>query len=68
MNDLIAAEEAKRDRHLDPAERWRLIQSAIAWAESQQTVGRNTKEACLANQARLLAGMKAAAARGATEL
>ncbi|HUE70571.1 MAG TPA: hypothetical protein VMP01_06745 [Pirellulaceae bacterium] len=58
INNLVAAEEAKRNRHLDPAERWRLIQAAIDWADSQQTVRRSTKEACLANQARLLAGMK----------
>lgn len=60
MNELIAAEEAKRERRLDPAERWRLIQSAIAWAESQQTVRRSTKESCLANQARLLARLRVA--------
>jgi hypothetical protein len=27
-------EEAKRDRNYDPVERWRHIQSAIAWAEA----------------------------------
>jgi hypothetical protein len=57
LSALIASEEAKRNRHLDPVERWRLIQAAIEWAQSQQTVRRNTKEACLANQARLLAGI-----------
>jgi hypothetical protein len=60
MNRLVAAEAAKRDRHLDAAERWQLVQAAIAWAELQQTVRRNTKEACLANQARILARRKAA--------
>ena len=63
MSEVIAAEEAKRNRHLDPAERWRLIQAAIEWAQSQQTVRRNTKEACLANQARLLATARTAMAR-----
>lgn len=60
MTHLVAVEAAKRDRHLDAAERWRLVQAAIAWAETQQTVRRNTKEACLANQARILARRKAA--------
>jgi hypothetical protein len=37
MNPLSAqkeSEEAKRDRHYSPAERWRHIQEAIAWAEA----------------------------------
>ncbi len=52
MNDLFQQEEAKRDRHLDARERWRLILDAISWAESQSTVQRNTPQRCLAEQAR----------------
>ena len=41
---LLAAEEAKRNAAWSPAERWRVIQETITWAEQQQTVRRNTKE------------------------
>jgi len=30
-----------------PVVRWRVIQEMIAWADSQATVGRNTRERCL---------------------
>ncbi len=33
MNDLKKAEELKRERASDPAERWRQIQRMITWAE-----------------------------------
>jgi hypothetical protein len=45
FRELIKAEEAKRDRHMDPAERWQLIQETITWAET--FVRRNTREKCL---------------------
>jgi hypothetical protein len=45
--DLKRYEEEKRERHWDPAVRWRLIQEMIAWADSQATGGRNTRERCL---------------------
>jgi hypothetical protein len=65
MNDefteLKLSEEAKRERNWDPAERWRVIQATIAWAEQQQTVRRNTPAACLAHQNRLLASLASAA-------
>jgi hypothetical protein len=48
-------EEVRRDRHTDPAERWRLIQETITWAEAQSTVRRNTPAACKARERRLLA-------------
>jgi hypothetical protein len=54
LSELIEAEEAKRLRNWDPKSRWQALQAMIAWAESQPTVRRNTKEACLANQQRLL--------------
>ena len=46
-NELKQSEERKREAHWDPAERWRVIQEMIAWADSQATVGRNTRERCL---------------------
>lgn len=55
---VIAAEEAKRNRHLSAAQRFALIEQTIAWAEAQSTVQRNTKEACLREQARLLAQLQ----------
>ncbi len=53
--DLVAAEEAKRERNWDPRVRWQVIQDTITWAESQRTVRRNTPAACLAKQQRKLA-------------
>jgi hypothetical protein len=58
MNDslaaLLAAEEAKRNAAWTPAERWRVIQETIAWADQQRTVRRNTKETALRLQAEKL--------------
>lgn len=54
MDKLLQQEELKRDRHWDAREKWRLILEAIAWAEAQPTVRRNTPERCLAEQARKL--------------
>ena len=55
-NDLKRYEEEKRERHWDPAERWRVIQEMIAWADSQATVRRNTRERCLELQREKLEG------------
>ncbi len=55
MTELLRQEEAKRDRHWDAAERWRVIQQTVSWAERQATVQRNTPEACLREQRRKLA-------------
>jgi len=46
-DDLKRAEEQKREALWDPAERWRVLQAMITWAEAQATVGRNTKRRCL---------------------
>ncbi len=46
-NELKQSEERKREAHWDPAERWRVIQEMIAWADSQATVRRNTPARCL---------------------
>ena len=62
MNDkfsqLVAAEEAKRNRHISPRKKWELFQQLLIWTESQPTGQRNTKEACLREQERLLAGLE----------
>jgi len=54
LSELIQLEQAKRDRNWAPEQRWKVLQQTIAWVESQATVRRNTREACLANQRRLL--------------
>ena len=56
LDALKRAEEQKREAHWDPAERWRVIQATIAWADSQATVRRNTRQRCLELQAAKLEG------------
>ena len=46
-DELLRSEERKRQAHWDPAERWRVIQAMIAWADAQATVRRNTPARCL---------------------
>jgi hypothetical protein len=46
-DDLKSSEECKRERMWDPAERWRVLQETITWAESLPTVARNTPGRCL---------------------
>jgi hypothetical protein len=58
QDDLIRSEEQKRDAAWDPAERWRVIQETITWAEAQATVRRNTPERCRELQQALLARLK----------
>ena len=54
LSDLKQVEEAKRERNWDAAQRWKVIQDTITWAEQQATVRRNTPAACRANQERIL--------------
>jgi hypothetical protein len=56
LDALKRAEEQKREAHWDPAERWRVLQETITWAESQATVRRNTPRRCLELQAAKLKG------------
>jgi len=44
---LKAAEERKREAAWSAAERWRVLQETIVWAESQATVRRNTPDECI---------------------
>ena len=46
-DDLKRLEERKREAHWDPADRWRVLQETITWAESQAAVARNTPQRCL---------------------
>jgi len=46
-DNLAACEERKREAAWDPALRWKVLQETIAWADSQKTGGRNTRQACL---------------------
>lgn len=63
MNDefsqLVSAEEAKRNRHVSPRQKWAMFQELLVWTESQPTGRRNTKEACLREQERQLAELEA---------
>jgi hypothetical protein len=56
--ELLQSEEAKRDRMWDPAERWRMIQEMIDWADAQKPVPRNSKEGCPAAQRKWMEEMK----------
>jgi len=51
MNDdfteLKFREERKREAAWDAAERWRVLQETITWAEAQATVRRNSRQRCL---------------------
>lgn len=51
-DETMMAEERKRDRNWDPAERWRAIQDTIAWADLQLQYPRNSTYACLQAQQR----------------
>ena len=67
MNDefsqLVAEEEAKRSRLVSPQQKWEQLQQLLDWTESLPTVKRNTKDACLKEQARQLAELEAYRAR-----
>ena len=59
FSELVAAEEAKRNRHISARQKWEMLQQLLIWTESQATGQRNTKEACLREQERLLVGLEA---------
>jgi hypothetical protein len=54
FTELLRREEAKRAKMQTPAEQWQATLDALNWAESQLPVPRNSKEACLAAQRRIL--------------
>jgi hypothetical protein len=55
LSNQIRSEEAKRERCVDPRERWRALQETIAWADAQQKPPRNSIQSCLERQRRLVA-------------
>ncbi|MHB1035675.1 MAG: hypothetical protein ACYC35_12430 [Pirellulales bacterium] len=57
-DDLKRREEEKRDAHWDAAERWRVLQETITWAEAQATVRRNTPARCLELERAKLAALE----------
>ncbi len=50
FTELLAREEAKRNRNWDPVQRQAAMEAALAWAE-RQWPERNTKQECLRLQA-----------------
>ena len=59
--EQIRIEERKHAGHWDKATRWEFLQKLMS--KGVEMVGRNTKEACLANQQRILAENAAYEAR-----
>jgi hypothetical protein len=59
LAEILAREEAKRERVWDPVERARVLLATLAWAEAQlrPEQRRNTKESALKRQAMLLEQM-----------
>ena len=48
INDYLKhREEQKREANWNEAQRWCVLQETITWAESQNTVQRNTPQKCL---------------------
>ena len=59
MNDeLKRSEERKREANWNAAQRWRVLQDTITWAESQAVVRRNTPQKCLELQKARLSGSR----------
>ena len=62
-DELKRREEQKREACWDAAQRWRILQETITWAEAQATVRRNTPARCLELQRAKLAYWESEAAR-----
>jgi len=58
FSKLVADEEAKRDRHVSLQQKREMFQQLLDWTQTQPTGKRNTKEACLREQARQLAALE----------
>jgi hypothetical protein len=52
--EQVRREEEKRNRCLSDNARWRMIQAAIAWADSQRATPRNSPAACKEKERRIL--------------
>jgi hypothetical protein len=66
-DNLKRSEEQKREKMWDPAQRWRVLQETITWAESLPSVARNTLERCLELQKAKLAALRSPSAQHAPE-
>jgi len=66
--ELKRFEERKRDAMVDPAERWRLLQEMIAWADSQRPVPRNSPAGARAAERAQLARMKEKSDKGSADV
>lgn len=64
QRELIRSEEAKRLRRWNAADRWRIMQETITWAESQTGVRRNNAQACLAKEQRILGTLRQLSSSG----
>lgn len=58
LGELLAREEAERQRMTDPAERWRISQRNLAWAARQPPARQFTPAARITEQNRKLAFMR----------
>lgn len=58
-DDLKRREEAKREAVTDPVLRWKEQQKALAWAEAQLPVRRNTPARCIELERLKLAQLQA---------
>ncbi|MGD0655559.1 MAG: hypothetical protein ABSA16_14550 [Thermoguttaceae bacterium] len=58
IEELFRRKTAEWEQITDSAERWRLLQDFLTWADAQKPVPRNSKEGCLAAQRKLLERMK----------
>ena len=56
--DFKRREEQRRERHWDPAMKWKVIQETITWAEAQSSFHKNSIRARLKEQAAKLAAQK----------
>ncbi|HMP76994.1 MAG TPA: hypothetical protein PKE12_11935 [Kiritimatiellia bacterium] len=57
---LAEREEEKRSRCISIDDRWRMIQSAINWADAQSAVPRNSRFACKDKERRILPSLPGA--------
>lgn len=56
--EIVAREQARREKAWTPLARWQALQETIRWAEMQPTARRNTPRACLERERRLLGDRK----------
>jgi hypothetical protein len=55
FTDLIRREQVKKNARTDSPEYWQIVWECLSLAESQLPIPRNSKEACLAKERKLMA-------------